>query len=237
MFQSQRGQAFFKACSYLNTPQKQARSKQLTTEHMEAFLELMLENGPDLHTHSVALAEAAARLLQFAIHMIEMQSLLANCDHWADTLPRATHGPAVAAWKAEPDSQEHFSAALIEAFEGRLLSQRDEGTPLHDQYLRYTKSRKAPKQAAQAIASRDPYGSAVAQRASPLRGRASANGRHRRLIPEDSLGIEEKYIVTGLIENTYSELILIARNFIIACKKTSSNSTRTNSTIYDCFRR
>ena len=35
LFQSPRGQSFFKACSYLNKQQRQARSKQLTTEHME----------------------------------------------------------------------------------------------------------------------------------------------------------------------------------------------------------
>lgn len=85
--------------------------------------------------------------------MIEMQSLLADCDHWADTLPRASHGPAVAAWKSEPDSQQKC-AALTEAFEGRLLRQREEGTPLHDQHLRYTKGR-------------DPCGSSIAPGALP----------------------------------------------------------------------
>ena len=111
LFQTAEGEKFFNACSYLNTPQKQRRSKQMATDSMEASIVFLIDNVSELHTQTMTLAEASARLFQFVADMIEIQSLLPNANRWADALPRATHRPAVAAWESEPGSLDKFSAA------------------------------------------------------------------------------------------------------------------------------
>ena len=104
-------------------------------------------------------------LLPSLMRQRSLHSLMANADHWAERLPRASHPPAVSAWKSEPDCLEKFT--LIKVFEDKLLAQIQKGEKLVDQYLPYTQGTSQAKSAAGAVASGDPYGSAEPHHISP----------------------------------------------------------------------
>ena len=121
------GREFSAAASYLNIKNGCARSSEATRDHLQSLLNFLGENLDALHSAAVAMVEPTAKLYLFATSLIEVLSLLASLQAWADNVSRETHPPAVGAWKSDPENLEKLVAALQSVFDDRLRQEKRGG--------------------------------------------------------------------------------------------------------------
>ena len=129
MFDGEGGQRFLEACEYLNVKKKLKRTAEETQAHLRHFFEFVGEGAESLHGEAVKLVGFSARLYLFAVGLIELFSLVSSVEHWADSVPRATHPENVAQWKAEPHNFDAFIDAAQACFEERLAEERAYSDP------------------------------------------------------------------------------------------------------------
>ncbi len=121
------GREFSTAASYLNIKNGCTRSSEATRDHLQSLLNFLGENLDALHSAAVAMVEPTAKLYLFATSLIEVLSLLASLQAWADNVSRETHPPAVGAWKSDPENLEKLVAALQSVFDDRLRQEKRGG--------------------------------------------------------------------------------------------------------------
>ena len=126
VFASPEGQQFVEACQYLNAKGQMTRSRADTTEHIKKLFGFLGEDPESLHASAAKFASASARMYLFATNLIEMLSLLLDMKHWADSVPRDAHPPAVGRWKSQPMNFDFLVGAFQAVFEERLADERQQ---------------------------------------------------------------------------------------------------------------
>ena len=137
MLQSPEGQQSWAAVSFSNVKCDKDRTPEDSERHLENMLSFLGDNVDELHTLTVMLAEASARLYLFAISSTEITSSMSHTDDWTDKIAQQRHRPEVSQWK-RPDDPEAFKCALLSVFEERFGEDMESGEPVSAHLRKYT---------------------------------------------------------------------------------------------------